>query len=106
DVSRVGLGLALLATLVTVAAAAQVAAPVRDTTATTPARDSAAAGSRPDTAIARADSAAVISAKRDSSVVITTRPTPAKKGAKEVEPPYRIEADKMSGGRGPNGDLL
>src|SRR5262249_49931286 len=29
-----------------------------------------------------------------------------KKGAKTPEPPYRIAADHMSGGRGPNGDVL
>jgi len=45
-------------------------------------------------------------APRDSSVSFTTRAKPAKKGAKPVEPPYRIEADHMSGGRGPQGDVL
>ena len=43
---------------------------------------------------------------RDSGVVITTRVQPAKKGASGPEPPYKIEADHMSGGRGPNGDVL
>ena len=81
-----------------------------------PAPDSAAAVARPDTTATRPDTARTVAAardtsaappaKRDSSVVITTRPTPAKKGARTPEPPYRIEADRMTGGRGPNGDLL
>jgi lipopolysaccharide assembly outer membrane protein LptD (OstA) len=43
---------------------------------------------------------------RDSAIVITTRVPPVKKGAKAPEPPYRIVADRMSGGRGPAGDVL
>src|SRR5262249_6350087 len=81
------------------------AAARRDPTAAATRRDTAAAA-RPDTAVTRADTTAVIAAKKDSSVVITTRATPAKKGAPAAEPPYKIEADKMSGGRGPTGDVL
>ena len=46
---------------------------------------------------------------RDSSVVFTTRPAKPRKVGKTVqppEPPYKIEADHMSGGRGPAGDVL
>ena len=101
--------LAAVALLLTVGAAplaAQVAVPARDTAATVARRDTATA--RADTAAAaRArDTTATVSTRRDSAVVITTRATPAKKGAKQVEPPYRIEADHMTGGRGPTGDVL
>jgi lipopolysaccharide assembly outer membrane protein LptD (OstA) len=103
--------LAAVALLLTVGAAplaAQVAVPARDTTAAVAKRDSAV--TRADTAAAAAparDTTAIVSTKRDSAVVITTRATPAKKGAKAApEPPYRIEADHMTGGRGPTGDVL
>jgi lipopolysaccharide assembly outer membrane protein LptD (OstA) len=86
--------------------AAQVAVPARDTTAAARPDSAARRADSTATAAARPDTAAVVTAKRDSSVVITTRATPAKKGAKEVEPPYKIEADRMTGGRGPSGDVL
>jgi len=97
---------ALLLALGAAPLAAQVAVPARDTAATVARRDTATA--RADTAAAaRArDTTATVSTRRDSAVVITTRATPAKKGAKQVEPPYRIEADHMTGGRGPTGDVL
>ena len=47
--------------------------------------------------------------KRDSSVSFTTRSAPPRKvgrTAQAPEPPYKIEADRMSGGRGPTGDVL
>ena len=93
--------------------AAQVAVPVRDTSATVARPDTSA--KRADTTAAAAatrdtaatDTTAILTAKRDSTVVITTRATPAKKGAKAApEPPYKIEADHMTGGRGPTGDVL
>jgi len=93
-------------------AAAQVPVPIsdssRDTSRVRVSADSSSAKAVRDTSAAvRADSSAArVTPRRDSSVVITTRPTPARKGAREPEPPYRIEADKMSGGRGPGGDVL
>jgi len=80
--------------------AAQVPVPVRDSAAAVPRADSAA------TAVPARDTTVAAAAGRDSAVVITTRAAPAKKGAKTAEPPYRIEANHMTGGRGPNGDVL
>jgi len=56
---------------------------------------------------ARADTLAASVGRRDGAGVITTRPPAPKRGARKApEAPYRIEAGKMSGGRGPNGDVL
>src|SRR5258707_1766518 len=54
----------------------------------------------------REDSAGRGRVGRDSAVVIPTGVRPVKKGAAAPEPPYKIEADHMSGGRGPGGDVL
>ena len=70
----------------------------------TAAADSAAA--RDDSLDARIDTLAARHARGDTAVVITTRPAKPRKGAPPPEPPYRIEADRMSGGRGPQGDVL
>jgi lipopolysaccharide export system protein LptA len=70
------------------------------------AADSSRAAAAADSLGARRDSLESIRATRDSGVVIMTRPQPAKKGARAPEPPYKIVADKMSGGRGPAGDVL
>jgi lipopolysaccharide assembly outer membrane protein LptD (OstA) len=87
--------------------AAQVAVPARDTVTAARPDTAAVRGDTSTSAAAKPDTAVVIATKRDSAVVITTRATPAKKGAKAApEPPYRIEADRMTGGRGPNGDVL
>ena len=87
--------------------AAQVAVPARDTVTAARPDTAAVRGDTSTSAAAKPDTAAVIATKRDSAVVITTRATPAKKGTKAApEPPYRIEADRMTGGRGPNGDVL
>jgi len=78
------------------------AAPPVDSVATIAATDSSVAPARPVT-----DSTAAPAARADSAVVITTRPaSPAKRGKAAPEPPYRIEAARMSGGRGPQGDVL
>jgi lipopolysaccharide assembly outer membrane protein LptD (OstA) len=87
--------------------AAQVQAPARDSSSSVARADSAAKrADNPATAAPVRDTTAAGVMKRDSAVVITTRAAPAKQGAKTVEPPYRIEADHMTGGRGPNGDVL
>ncbi len=53
------------------------------------------------------DSLKAMGFKADSSGAILTRTAPApKRGAGPPDPPYRIEADRMSGGRGPSGDVL
>jgi len=53
-----------------------------------------------------ADSLRAHGFKPDSSGAILTRPAPRTRTVTAPEPPYRIEADRMSGGRGPNGDVL
>ncbi len=69
--------------------------------------DSSRATAVTDSSSATPDSLVVAKPARDSAVVIITRPPAKKKGAKVApEPPYRIEADRMSGGRGPQGDVL
>src|SRR5262249_29678505 len=80
-------------------------APPPDATRTRAVPATARATARVDSLAAPADSATAARAGRDTAVVITTRST-TKKGAKTPEPPYRIAADHMSGGRGPNGDVL
>ena len=70
------------------------------------ASDSSRVASLADSLRTQADSLRDIRGLRDSAVVITTRALPVKKGAKAPEPPYRIVADRMSGGRGPAGDVL
>jgi lipopolysaccharide assembly outer membrane protein LptD (OstA) len=70
------------------------------------AADSLRALAAADSLAARRDSLENIGMPRDSGIVITTRAKPVKKGAKAPEPPYKIVADKMSGGRGPEGDVL
>jgi lipopolysaccharide assembly outer membrane protein LptD (OstA) len=81
-------------------ASAQVPVPASDSTTIAVPADTAA------TAAVDSSIAAPPAPKRDSAVVITTRPAPARKGARAPEPPYRIQADRMSGGRGPAGDVL
>ena len=72
-----------------------------DTTRARPAvADSAAA--LPDSAAVKPDSAA---AAPKPGVITTRKPAP-RRGRPAPEPPYRIEADRMSGGRGPSGDVL
>ena len=71
----------------------------------TAAADSAAAA-LDDSLDARIDSLAARHARGDSGIVLTTRPARPRPGAAKPEPPYRIEADRMSGGRGPQGDVL
>ena len=54
-----------------------------------------------------ADSLRMMGLRTDSGVVITTRSAATPKKSKAPpDPPYRIEADRMSGGRGPGGDVL
>jgi lipopolysaccharide assembly outer membrane protein LptD (OstA) len=70
--------------------------------------DSTRASAPPDSLTA-ADSLRAGTLARDSAVVIMTRPAAPKKLGKLLvvpEPPYKIEADRMSGGRGPDGDVL
>ena len=82
--------------------AAQVAVPVRDTSATVARPDTSA--KRADTtaaAVATRDTAAtdttaIVTAKHDSTVVITTRATPAKKGAKAAPEPCTEQMSSMS----------
>ena len=99
-----------LLAVVAALARAQVAAPAADSSRSQ--ADSAASRAdssraRPDSSLATSDSTATATAqKRDTTHVITTRPAAARKGAPQPEPPYRIEADRMSGGRGPGGDVL
>ncbi len=92
-----------LSVAIAAAARAQVPVPEADSAAAATSRAVIAA----DTSAVIADSLSFAKSSRDSSVVITTRPAVKKKGAKVApEPPYRIEADRMSGGRGPQGDVL
>ena len=95
--------LGLLFAFSTAQVRAQVPVPKPDSTSA--ARRDTVAATR-DSAAVRADTTAAGATKRDSAVVITTRAAPAKKGAKTPEPPYKIEASRMTGGRGPNGDVL
>ncbi len=89
--------------LQTNAAHAQIPVPPTDTTRS----DTAKVEARADTTATRTDSLGMAAPPRDSAVVITTRRPAPKKGAKAApEPPYRIEANRMSGGRGPQGDVL
>jgi lipopolysaccharide assembly outer membrane protein LptD (OstA) len=69
-----------------------------------PAAADPAAAAAPDSVAPAAPAAAV--ARPDTARVITTRAPAARRGARAPEPPYRIEADRMSGGRGPTGDVL
>ncbi len=97
--------LALLAPGAAPAARAQARAPAvarADSLAAPPAATPAAPA--PADSAARADSLAP--AAPEPTRVVTTRPPPARRGARTPEPPYRIEADHMSGGRGPGGDVL
>lgn len=72
------------------------------------AADTARASAPGDTIVAMApDSLKAMGFRPDSSGAITTRPVPAPRKSKAPpDPPYRIEADRMSGGRGPSGDVL
>jgi len=63
-------------------------------------------GPPPPFQAAATDSIGSVTGRPDSTVSFLTRSQPAKKGAKAPEPPYRIEAAHMSGGRGPGGDVL
>lgn len=71
------------------------------------AADSADAVPRTPTFDTPVDTLKALGFKPDSSGAILTRPSPAPKKAKAApEPPYQIRADRMSGGRGPSGDVL
>ncbi len=71
-----------------------------------PADPSTARTGMPAPSGAHADSPTPAPARSDSAHVITTRAPAARRGPRAPEPPYRIEADHMSGGRGPTGDVL
>ena len=89
-----------------VAAPRDTATAARRDTSRSAVADTSHAVMPPDSLRAPADSSRSGPAIRDSAVVITTRAQPAKKGAAAPEPPYKIQADRMSGGRGPQGDVL
>ena len=86
-------------------ARAQTPVPRADTTRIDTARTAAdTTGAARDTTLARPD---LPTPQVPKPAVITTRPpAPARRGRAAPEPPYRIEADRMSGGRGPQGDVL
>ncbi len=78
-------------------------------TLTAPAPEGPAAPSLLDIADASSLLPDSLRSRRDSAVSFTTRPAPARKVGKTVqppEPPYNIQANRMSGGRGPAGDVL